>query len=93
VLSPALVQVTAEEERALQASSVSSFYGTITVRILTGLLYSLVAGEGIKVLLITVVSPQFLPRVSVLRGTKLREAVRLLLKGLVGCVYFTLRMF
>jgi hypothetical protein len=85
------VQVTAEVERQLQSRSAGSYYGSLLGSYCAAVGSSLLLQEGIKVLLITVVSPQLLPRVTALRRTPLREAMRLVIRGLVGLVYFGLR--
>jgi len=52
---------------------------------------SIVLQEGLKVLLITFVSQQYLPKVTALERTPLREGIRLCARGLAGVTYALLR--
>eukprot|EP00325_Prymnesiales_sp_UTEX-LB-985_P034931 CAMPEP_0174744506 /NCGR_PEP_ID=MMETSP1094-20130205/84533_1 /TAXON_ID=156173 /ORGANISM="Chrysochromulina brevifilum, Strain UTEX LB 985" /LENGTH=80 /DNA_ID=CAMNT_0015948909 /DNA_START=1 /DNA_END=243 /DNA_ORIENTATION=- len=48
---------------------------------------SVVINEPIKLICITLISPQMLPSVLTIRETAWRESCRLAARGLVGCVY------
>jgi hypothetical protein len=48
--------------------------------------------EGFKVLLITFVSQQYLPRIKALESSPLRSAIQLGVRGLAGVAYAVLRV-
>ena len=86
------VTIVAETERAQQARSVDSYYRSIVLAMLSATAWSLVLQEGFKVILITVVSPHIFPDIGLLQRSPVREAIRVVVKGLLGGLYLILRM-
>ena len=76
----------------LQARSPSSFYGTLVLAYLGAMASSLIAQEGLKVLLLTVVSSQLFPDLKVLQQMPLREAFRVCVRGFINVCFAVLRV-
>ena len=84
--------MTAEAERVLQSRSADDYYGALAYAFAWAMGSSLILQEGVKVLLITLVSPQLLPQLTALEQTSFRECIRLSCRGGIGLLYFVLRM-
>ena len=50
---------------------------------------TLMLQEMLKVAVITTVSPQFLPSIRVVRGNRVREAMRMAVRAVLGALYAT----
>jgi hypothetical protein len=72
---------------ARQGRDPAEYAGTLCWLYVRSVLQMLLVQEPIKVLAITILSPQTLPRVEVLRVMTCREAARLCLRGLLSALY------
>jgi len=84
------VTVVLEQEADLQGKSIGEYNVFIARAVGISLAQTLFIQEPFKVLCITCVSPQMLPYVKPLEGTKCRAAARLSLRGVLGCIYSVL---
>jgi hypothetical protein len=72
---------------ARQGRDPAEYVGTLCWLYVRSMVQMLVVQEPIKVLAITILSPQALPRVEVLRVMTCREGARLCLRGLLSALY------
>jgi hypothetical protein len=79
--------VTARKEIELQGRTAEEYVTTICWLYVRSVATTMFVQEPTKVLVITLVSPQVLPSVDVIRATTCREAVRLFLRGMLSVVY------
>jgi len=82
----------AEGERAMQLSQRSDYYPVIACSFLSATAIQIFVQEGFKVLLITFVSQQYLPRIKALESSPLRSAIQLGVRVLAGFAYAVLRV-
>jgi hypothetical protein len=83
--------VAAEEEQALQVRQPADYYAMLAHSFFIASSTSLILQESFKILLIAIVSQQYLPEVAVLQGAPWRLAARMCIRGLFGVAYALLR--
>ena len=86
------VTITARQEMELQSKSAPEYLGPLLLAYLGAVASTMLLQEPLKVALVAIVSPQMLPSLSLIQQSKAREAVRLLLRAVLGSIYFALRL-
>mmetsp|Transcript_40586 Transcript_40586/g.107365 ORF Transcript_40586/g.107365 Transcript_40586/m.107365 type:complete len:100 (-) Transcript_40586:114-413(-) len=81
------VLLTAEDARVRRGLEVSEYALELGRAYAISLCQSLFVQESLKVLLITLVSPQMLPSLHIVRRTRWRELLRIALRTFIGSVY------
>ena len=81
------VTVAFDEQLELQQKAVGEYLQGLLVSYGISLIQSQLLQEGMKVLIISLISPQMMPDVNTLRVASHRESVRLFLRGVLNAIY------